>query len=235
MLCLSVVTTTQTNQRIASLIYINFTNNLMKTSLEDMSYELLFINAIVIALIAMYVYVYGRERENSTKFDISAVAVMFFVVLMAMYVYEKAKGTWENSSKREQIDIPAFSASMTNAKVLGATEIVQFDKVWTNNGNDYDPHTGIFKSPINGVYQFSFTVMSSSGKSLLVYLWQNENRLVAVYPGNGYNEGTANMVLNLQKGDRVYVKCGGSDHGYIHTSNGYWYSMFSGYLIHATK
>ncbi|VDI10399.1 Hypothetical predicted protein [Mytilus galloprovincialis] len=154
---------------------------------------------------------------------------------MAMYVYEKAKGTWENSSKREQIDIPAFSASMTNAKVLGATEIVQFDKVWTNNGNDYDPHTGIFKSPINGVYQFSFTVMSSSGKSLLVYLWQNENRLVAVYPGNGYNEGTANMVLNLQKGDRVYVKCGGSDHGYIHTSNGYWYSMFSGYLIHATK
>lgn len=74
MLCLPVLTSTQKNHRIASLIYINFTNNFLKTSLEDMSYELLFINAIVIALMAMHVYVYGREREigeNSTKFDIS--------------------------------------------------------------------------------------------------------------------------------------------------------------------
>nr|CBX41727.1 putative C1q domain containing protein MgC1q78 [Mytilus galloprovincialis] len=141
----------------------------------------------------------------------------------------------DNCSHQTAKQIPAFSASMTNAKVLGATEILQFDKVWTNNGNDYDPNTGIFKAPLKGVYQFSFTVMSSRGKKLRVYLWHNGNRLVGVYPGIGYNEGTANIVLNLQKGDRVYVKCGGSDHGYIHTANGYWYSMFSGYLIHATK
>ncbi|VDI10397.1 Hypothetical predicted protein [Mytilus galloprovincialis] len=141
----------------------------------------------------------------------------------------------DNCSHQKPKEIPAFSASMTNAKVLGATEILQFDKVWTNNGKDYDQNTGIFKAPFKGVYQFSFTVMSSNGKKLRVFLWHNGNRLVGVYPGIGYNEGTANIVLNLKKGDRVYVKCGGSDHGYIHTANGYWYSMFSGYLIHATK
>ncbi|XP_071167986.1 complement C1q-like protein 3 [Mytilus edulis] len=132
-------------------------------------------------------------------------------------------------------EIPAFSASLTDTKVLGATEIVKFNKVWTNNGKDYDPNTGIFQAPFKGVYQFSFTVMSTRGKELFVYLWQNKTRLVAVYPGTGYNEGTANMVLNLEKGDRVYVKCGKNGYGYIHTGKGYWYSMFSGYLIHAIK
>nr|CBX41731.1 putative C1q domain containing protein MgC1q82 [Mytilus galloprovincialis] len=141
----------------------------------------------------------------------------------------------ENCSHPNTSEIPAFSASMTNAKVLGATEILRFDKVWTNNGNYYDPNTGIFKAHLKGVYQFSFTVMSSRGKNLRVYLWQNGNRLVGVYPGIGYNEGTANIAINLEKGDKVYVKCGGSGHGFIHTANGYWYSMFSGYLIHATK
>ncbi|XP_071167996.1 complement C1q-like protein 3 [Mytilus edulis] len=141
----------------------------------------------------------------------------------------------DNCSHQKPKEIPAFSASMTNAKVLGATEILQFDKVWTNNGNDYDPNTGIFKAPFKGVYQFSFTVMSSSGKNLWVFLWQNQTPLVSVYPGTGYNEGTANMVLNLEKGDKVYVRCGRSGNGYINTGKGYWYSMFSGYLIHATK
>ncbi|CAC5396490.1 C1QL [Mytilus coruscus] len=146
----------------------------------------------------------------------------------------KFKGS-DNYSYPKPKEIPAFSASLTNGKTLGATEIVQFDKVWTNNGKNYDPNTGIFKAPFKGVYQFSFTVMSRSGKDLLVFLWQNENRLVAVYPGIGSSEGTANMVLNLKKGDRVYVRCGGSGYGYINTSNVHWYSMFSGYLIHATK
>ncbi|XP_052081463.1 complement C1q-like protein 3 isoform X2 [Mytilus californianus] len=145
----------------------------------------------------------------------------------------KSRGS-DNCSNPKPNEIPAFSASLTNSKVLGATEIVKFDKVWTNNGNDYDPNTGIFQAPFKGVYQFSFTVMSSSGKNLFVYLWQNDTRLVSVYPGTGYNEGTANMVLNLKKDDRVYVKCGGSGQGYIYTGKDYWYSMFSGYLIHAT-
>ncbi|CAC5396489.1 unnamed protein product [Mytilus coruscus] len=152
--------------------------------------------------------------------------------ILAMMFKSKAS---DNCSHPKPKEIPAFSASMTNAKVLGATEILKFDKVWTNNGDDYDPKTGIFKAPFKGVYQFSFTVMSSNGKNLLVYLWQNETRLVSVYPGIGFNEGTANMVLNLKKDDRVYVKCGGSGHGYIYTAKDYWYSMFSGYLIHATK
>lgn len=63
--------------------------------------------------------------------------------------------------------------------------------------------------------------MSSGEKNLIVYLWQNDNRLVYVYPGTAYNEGTVNMVLNMKSGDRVYVKCGGSGIEYIHT---FWIS-----------
>ena len=54
--------------------------------------------------------------------------------------------------------------------------------------------------------------MSSNHKTVYVYLWQNENRLVALYANVGYNEATANIVLNLKKNDRLYLKViGGSN------------------------
>ena len=109
-------------------------------------------------------------------------------------------------------------------------EIVKFDKVWTNNKNCYNPTTGVFTAPKTGLYQVSATVMSSSSKALYAHLWQNENRLVAFYAAAGYNEATANTLLNLKKNDRLYLKVKGGSYA-IHNHKDYQYSMFSGYLL----
>jgi phosphoribosylamine-glycine ligase len=69
----------------------------------------------------------------------------------------------------------------------------------------YNPTTGVFTAPKTGLYQVSATVMSSNLKMLHVHLWQNEKPLVALYAAVGYNESTANTVLNLKKNDRLYV------------------------------
>lgn len=87
----------------------------------------------------------------------------------------------------------------------------------------------MFTAPKTGLYQISATVMSSHKKSLHVYLWQNDVRMVSLFSGEGYNEATANMVLNLKKDDRVYLKARGRGTIYSHKEKPY--SMFSGYLI----
>ena len=113
---------------------------------------------------------------------------------------------------------------------MGDGEVVKFDKVWTNNKNCYNPTTGVFTAPKTGLYQVSATVMSTHNKALLVDLWQNENRLLALYATVGYNNVTANTVLNLKKNDRIYVKVRGSSYA-IHSSKGHPYNAFSGYLL----
>ena len=134
------------------------------------------------------------------------------------------------NNPRKARDIPAFTASATDTKAMANGEIVKFSNVWTNNMNCYNPSTGVFTVPKTGLYQISATVMSSHNKALLVDLWQNENRLVALYAKTGYNDATANTVLNLKKNDRIYLKVRGGSFG-INSSKEHPYSMFSGYLI----
>ena len=134
------------------------------------------------------------------------------------------------NNPRKARDIPAFTASSTVAKDIAAGEILKFDKVWTNNKNCYNPTTGVFTVPKTGLYQVSATVMSSKSKHLHVHLWQNENRMVALFAVAGYNEATANTVLNLKKNDRLYLKVKDGSQA-IHNSKRDPYNMFSGYLL----
>jgi hypothetical protein len=134
------------------------------------------------------------------------------------------------NNPRKARDIPAFTASSTVAKDMVAGEIVKFDKVWTNNKNCYNPKTGVFTVPKTGLYQVSATVMSPQNKALIVHLWQNENPMMAFYAPVGYNEATTNIVLNLKKNDRLYLKVSDSTRA-IYNSKENPYSTFSGYLL----
>ena len=104
-----------------------------------------------------------------------------------------------------------------------------FDHVWTNVGNGYNPNTGKFTAPKGGLYQISGTVMSVSRQYLHVYLFKNDKQTVTLFAGLGYNTGTVNIVLKLQKGETVYMK----HHNKTETlnSNSDVYCVFSGFLI----
>ncbi|XP_052081075.1 complement C1q subcomponent subunit B-like [Mytilus californianus] len=144
----------------------------------------------------------------------------------------KIKGTQKGTNQHDET-FSAFAASLTVLKTLGTGEIVKFDKVWTNVNNDYNPSTGVYTAPKPGVYQFSCSVMTQYNKAVRVLLWKNDMKTVAVYPGPnnvGHNTGTINMVLELKKGDKEYIKQGAAEK-YIYSESAYNYSMFSGYLI----
>jgi hypothetical protein len=114
---------------------------------------------------------------------------------------------------------------------LANNEVVKFDKVWTNIGNGYDSSSGVFTAPRGGVYQFSCSAMTASDKTLRLHLMKNDQRTVSLYPGqSGYNTGTLSMVLELKKGDRVYIKQGGRGKS-LYSESGSNFCMFSGYFI----
>ncbi|CAC5426391.1 unnamed protein product [Mytilus coruscus] len=129
-------------------------------------------------------------------------------------------------------DIPAFSASLSKSQTLGSNTNVIFDKIWTNVRNGYNPHTGVFTVPRGGLYHISCTVMAASGKTLRVHLWKNEQKTVGLYPNlANFNSATLNMVLDLDKGDRVYIRHGNSQSELVYSESGTNSSMFSGYLV----
>lgn len=115
---------------------------------------------------------------------------------------------------------------------LATNEVVKFDKVWTNIGNGYDSSSGVFTAPRGGVYQFSCSAMTASNKTLRLHLMKNDQRTVGLYPGqSGHNMGTLSMVLQLKKGDRVYMKHPTSGENSLYSESGSNFSMFSGYFI----
>ncbi|CAG2189137.1 unnamed protein product [Mytilus edulis] len=121
--------------------------------------------------------------------------------------------------------IPAFQSMLTKAQTPGNNGVIKFDKVIINTRNGYNPTTGIFTAPIAGVYQFSYTVMSQLGKYLVVYLSHNNIRQQTTWmKGSNHETGTANIILNLKKGDQVAVKSEGSYT--IITDKNYPYSCF---------
>jgi len=109
-------------------------------------------------------------------------------------------------------------------------EIIKFDSIKTNIGGHYSPKTGVFTVPRPGLYMLSATVMSTSGKHLHCALLVNDVMSGRLF-GTNYSTGTLNTLLQLKKGDRVYIKKDSKDSKPSEYMYGRYWSMFSGYLI----
>jgi hypothetical protein len=109
-------------------------------------------------------------------------------------------------------------------------EIIKFDSVRTNVGGHYSPSRGVFTVPIPGIYMLSATVMSTHGKNLHCALWVNDVMYERAF-GTNYSTGSLNTVLQLKKGDRVYIKKDSQSSKPSEYMLGGHFSMFSGYLI----
>ncbi|XP_063431432.1 complement C1q-like protein 4 [Mytilus trossulus] len=131
--------------------------------------------------------------------------------------------------RSSDVSVSGFSASVRTGKYLVRGQIVRFDKVWSNIGNDYDPQSGIYTAPQGGAYHFSCTVMSSGNTVIRVSLMKNNLRTVANF-ARGSNSATLNIVLDLKEGDKICIR---QVHygNYIYSEPSYNFSMFSGFLI----
>ncbi|XP_045198906.1 complement C1q tumor necrosis factor-related protein 3-like [Mercenaria mercenaria] len=101
-----------------------------------------------------------------------------------------------------------LSTSLSN--VLSYHAVI-FDIVDTNKGSPYNEMTGRFTSPFKGIYVFFITITSTEKlKASLCFMqrfkpvFQSKVKEIE-HSVEGYNTRTVAVVLNLDKGDKVWV------------------------------
>jgi len=125
----------------------------------------------------------------------------------------------------------AFYASLQHTVThLGHGQSVRFDKVVTNIGNSYDPHTGTFRAPVAGVYVFSTTVLTN-GHDTSHYGFALNGQVITVLFVHGaessFDADSQTIILQLKPGDDVSIQHTESDKSLVGSNH----SVFSGFLL----
>ncbi|XP_022293098.2 uncharacterized protein LOC111103844 [Crassostrea virginica] len=102
----------------------------------------------------------------------------------------------------------AFTAGVTATSTTWNSGTLIFNSVILNVGNGYNPSTGVFTSPMTGTFVFYVTAVEYSKQDLYVDIVLNSvSKVRTIGESNaGYQTGTNMVVLNLQKGDSVWVR-----------------------------
>ncbi|XP_071758448.1 complement C1q-like protein 2 [Centroberyx gerrardi] len=113
-------------------------------------------------------------------------------------------------------------------------EVLKFDDVITNLGNQYDPSTGKFTCHVSGIYFFTYHVLmrGGDGTSMWADLCKNGQvraSAIAQDADQNYDYASNSAVLHLDSGDEIYVKLDG---GKAHGGNNNKYSTFSGFILY---
>ncbi|KAK3106365.1 hypothetical protein FSP39_018595 [Pinctada imbricata] len=133
-----------------------------------------------------------------------------------------------------------FTAGKNSSSSGWSSGKLVFEHVLFNQGNGYDPSSGVFTAPTNGVYVFYVSLTSYDTNTIYVSITLNGKSTVSAW-GRGesggsyrnnyytrYQTGTNMAVLSLMRGDRVWVQYG-SGTGYY--SDSVPVTTFSGFII----
>ena len=138
-------------------------------------------------------------------------------------------------SKRELSDHQvAFTAgiSSTDLHNLGEHQTIIFDKVLTNFGNAYHPHTGIFFVPFSGGYVITVTVTVKPGLAQWLELVVDGRVINSISAGpaasNDYASTTKQWILQLNSGSEVLLRTEFRTRPDLH---GNMNTMFSAFLL----
>ncbi|XP_071135258.1 complement C1q-like protein 3 [Mytilus edulis] len=126
---------------------------------------------------------------------------------------------------------PAFFSTLSKRFVLSnSNKVLIFEGVKVNRGGGYDPSTGIFTAKRDGLYNFSCVIYGDNGKVVGYQLNKNDSLYVKGYSNNGpYEESSISVLVELKKGDRVYIKHRHSGHTEAVIGNDH--SSFAGYFL----
>ena len=123
----------------------------------------------------------------------------------------------------------AFTAGITSASSSWRGDILVFPHVITNKGQGYSLNSGKFTAPRDGTYVFTVTAVSYSNYLRLDIVHDGVSKVRTWSDDSAYYQtGTNLVVLELDRGDAVWVK---RDAGGGYTSASVPYTTFSGFLL----
>ncbi|KAF3697714.1 Collagen alpha-1(X) chain Precursor [Channa argus] len=128
----------------------------------------------------------------------------------------------------------AFTAAINTCGAHGPFNIdttVIFNSVITNIGEAYNQSTGIFVAPVAGVYYFIFFYHAGGEHASRLSLYKNGNLMVESSDhktnADGADNGGNAVLLQLNKGDQVYVRLAANYHIWATSA----ITTFSGFLV----
>ena len=148
--------------------------------------------------------------------------IRFVLFLIISYIYISV------SDGRLQ---PAFFASLVKHPytLTGINDVVKFEDVRVNRGEGYNPSTGVFTAPRKGLYHVSCLILGNNGHDVTYQLNKNDALFTAGYSTKGaYTSSTLSVIVEMKKGDRVFIKHRTSGSQQI---TGNHHSTFSGYFL----
>lgn len=148
------------------------------------------------------------EQQNSSRNYLS------FLSSYASYQDICRKIGWEpkcsphtiNECKGKTIAFHAILPS--DVKNTPINTIIKFQTVQVNEGGGYNPATGKFTAPVDGVYSFSWTYHTNKGS--VAYLGGYVDGTIRTYIGtytqaNTWQSQTGNLVIKLKKGSQFWA------------------------------
>ncbi|KAK7506519.1 hypothetical protein BaRGS_00001994 [Batillaria attramentaria] len=134
-----------------------------------------------------------------------------------------------NMTENHLISVSVAFTAYTSAGNIPASPggVIRFEHTLENTGNAYDPNSGVFTAPFDGLYMFLVSVDVDHPYSIL-RLEKNGHVMVYGNDDNGREHITTGGVFRLQSGDTVAM---------VHESSagiidGGHESVFFGYRLH---
>lgn len=123
--------------------------------------------------------------------------------------------------------------------VLNTKSTVVFGSVILNTGGHYNLNDGVFVAPRKGIYLFSWTVSSYSGKYVVTELVV-QNRIISnageTDTEGFYHSASMTALCRMQKGEHAFIRTTsyGTDN-VIYSYSQYPRSSFLGMIVHNEK
>ena len=134
----------------------------------------------------------------------------------------------------------AFTAviSQIDIRNLGAGQSIVFDRILTNIRGAYHSTTGIFTTPVSGIYAFNVALMVNPGDREYLDIVKDGIAVMPIYchtaGAQHYISPSRTVTLALNKGNEVWIRTSTSQNHGTGQIHGNGYTTFSGWLIDYT-
>lgn len=141
---------------------------------------------------------------------------------------------WEPKQDCTAYNVIAFHANLkSNLNNLSPNTTMKFENVQLNKGNGYDPATGVFTAPEDGVYSFNWSLLSQRGGT--VYIAAVVDNVDHVHTCINSQQSvhintSGHLIYELKRGNKVWIRTWHVPATFIH---GGYYTYFSGSKINS--
>lgn len=141
---------------------------------------------------------------------------------------------WEPKQDCTAYNVIAFHAYLKSTLYnVTPNTTITFESVHLNKGDGYDPATGIFTAPEDGVYSFAWSFLSKKGGTVyFAAVVKNADRVhTCINNQQSTHISTSGyLIYELKRGNKVWIRTWYVPATYIH---GGYYTYFSGSKINS--